>query len=206
MALTKINIGGREVSVEEDVGKRLALANASFKAATGQELKINEAYRSTERQAELYAKSQAGEIGRAAPPGKSFHETGKAVDVANWQEAQPYLNKFGLANDLKDDRNHFSIGETNKVPTNFADIVEKGRKKGLTDTEMLNAFAAKKADFAQNLQSSRSKFGSGGKINNDRDLINALSVKFSAKMPTTPSVPAQEQQATPFGLHLQEHQ
>lgn len=110
-AVVSANIGGKTIQVAKPIATLLAVAAAEFKRVTGQELRINEAYRSHARQAELYRQSQAGLIGRAAPPGKSFHEKGMAIDVANWQLAEPILRKYGFKNDLADDKNHFSIGE-----------------------------------------------------------------------------------------------
>lgn len=111
--IREVSIGGKPVRVANAIADRLARADADFYAATGRHLKINEAVRSRERQAELYAAYKSGKGGRAAPPGKSFHETGLAVDVANWKEAEPFLRKYGLKNELADDRNHFSLGEFN---------------------------------------------------------------------------------------------
>lgn len=110
-ALTSVKIGGNVVKVDKSISDRLARADAALFKATGQHLQINESYRSNERQAELYAKYKAGTGGRAAPPGKSFHGTGKAVDIQNWKIAEPYLRKEGLKNNLVDDKNHFSYGE-----------------------------------------------------------------------------------------------
>jgi hypothetical protein len=106
-----ISLGERKVTVSSSISNRLAMADKDYFAATGEHIKVNEAMRSRERQAELYARFKAGKGGRAAPPGKSFHETGNAVDVANWEKAGPYMRKYGFKNDLTDDRNHFSIGE-----------------------------------------------------------------------------------------------
>ena len=86
-------------------------ADEAFFADTGEHIKIAESFRTAKRQQALFEKSQRGEIGRAAPPGKSFHEKGLAIDVVNWEEAQPYLARYGLLNELEDDRGHFSIGE-----------------------------------------------------------------------------------------------
>lgn len=110
-SITSINIGNKPIKVNAKIANPLALADRDFFNATGQHLRINESLRSTERQAQLYAAFKSGKGGRAAPPGKSYHETGKAVDIANWKAAEPYLRKYGFKNDLADDRNHFSIGE-----------------------------------------------------------------------------------------------
>ena len=75
---------------------------------------MNQSYRTREEQARLY-KELSAKGARVAPPGKSFHEHGLAVDITNWQAAQPFLRKYGLFNDLADDRGHFSWGETRKI-------------------------------------------------------------------------------------------
>jgi len=110
-SIETIKIGNKPVQVSSVIASPLAMADNDFFEATGKHIQINEALRFTERQAELYQKFKSGQGGRAAPPGKSFHETGKAVDIGNWQEAAPYLHKYGFQNNLPDDRNHFSIGE-----------------------------------------------------------------------------------------------
>lgn len=109
--LQSVNVGGKNIQVAEPLAVLLQKVDADFYRATGKHLAINEAYRSDERQAQLYAAYQAGTGGRAAPPGQSFHGKGLAVDVANWKEAEPYLRRYGLKNDLADDKNHFSLGE-----------------------------------------------------------------------------------------------
>ncbi len=111
--IVETNIGGRKVTVDSSIAGKLAQADAEFFRDTGQHLQVNQSYRTREQQQALYEKSQRGEIGRAAPPGKSFHEKGLAIDVTNWQAAEKYLRKNGLVNDLADDRGHFSFGETN---------------------------------------------------------------------------------------------
>lgn len=110
-AIQDLTIGNKQIKVAGTIANRLKRADADFFRATGQHLQINQSFRSKEQQAELYRRSQAGEIGRAAPPGKSFHEKGLAVDITNWKEAEPYLRKYGLINALPDDRGHFSFGE-----------------------------------------------------------------------------------------------
>ena len=107
-----VNLGTREVKVDSSISNKLAMADADYFKATGNHIPVNQSYRTREQQAELYRKSQAGLIGRTAPPGKSFHETGKAIDVGDaWKDVAPYLSKYGFRNDLPDDRGHFSIGE-----------------------------------------------------------------------------------------------
>ena len=111
-----VKIGTRTVRVDNQIADKLARADKAFFEATGKHIEVNQSFRSREQQEELFRKSEAGEIGRAAPPGKSFHEKGLAVDVTNWEEAEPFLRRFGFMNELADDKGHFSIGEfTNLV-------------------------------------------------------------------------------------------
>ncbi len=108
-----VTIGNTTANVDSSIRSRLEAADDAFFKATGKHLKINQSFRSREQQAELFRRSQAGEIGRAAPPGSSFHEKGLAIDVTNWKEAEPFLRQFGFLNNLADDKGHFSIGEFN---------------------------------------------------------------------------------------------
>ena len=108
--VTNVNIGGRNISVDSSIADKVSKAEQDFFNATGQHIKINESFRTAERQQELYDKlSKTG--AQVAPPGYSFHEKGLAIDVANWEEAEPYLRAMGFKNDLANDKGHFSIGE-----------------------------------------------------------------------------------------------
>jgi len=113
-ALTQVNLGGKIATVAGTIADRLARADADFFRATGRHFQVNQSYRTHEQQAALYQELSA-KGARVAPPGTSFHEKGQAVDVTNWQEAQTFLRKYGLVNDLPDDRGHFSYGETRNI-------------------------------------------------------------------------------------------
>jgi hypothetical protein len=104
-------IGSRSVKVDSSIADKLAQADSDYFAATGKHIQVNQDLRTSAQQQELYNKFKSGKGGRAAPPGHSFHEKGLAVDVTNWQEAMPYLQKYGFKNPLADDKGHFSIGE-----------------------------------------------------------------------------------------------
>lgn len=193
MPLTNLKIGEKDVKVDSSVASRIAEANADFHKATGQHLRIAQAFRTTEQQKELFEKSQRGEIGRAAPPGFSFHEKGTAIDVANWQEAEPYLRRYGLRNDLADDKNHFSYGETTKPKwINATEKIEKARKQGKSDTQITDSIFEKIPELADAIEEARARYGYDPKINNDRDLVNFLSLRYGGRMPTVASVPHKE--------------
>lgn len=196
MSITKINIGGKTVSVDTSIADRLLAANDAKMSATGKPIRITDSFRSGAKQAELYRRSQAGEIGRAAPPGMSFHETGKAVDVADFGESEQFLRRYGLVNDLGDDKGHFSIGETQPEKyTSFASSTEKGRQRGFTDTQLIDLFVKKNKEMGQTVEKSRARYGTDKRIKNDRDLVNFLALRYSGVSKLeTPSVAEKEEE------------
>ena len=109
-SLATAKVGTKDVIGSTDALSRLERADAEFYAATGTHIAVNQSYRTKDEQASLYAELKP-KGARVAPPGKSFHETGNAFDVTNWQKAEPYLRKYGLVNPMADDKGHFSIGE-----------------------------------------------------------------------------------------------
>jgi D-alanyl-D-alanine dipeptidase len=116
--LKKITIKNKIYLVSPVIYEPLRRANAAMLSATGQHIDINNAYRSTETQAALYKKLKAANPrARVAPPGRSFHERGQAIDVNNWQQAEKFLHAEGFKNPLADDKIHFSIGEFNALET-----------------------------------------------------------------------------------------
>jgi len=116
--LKKITIAGKSFLVSPVIFIPLQRAAAAMKTATGKDIIINDAYRSTATQAALYKTLKAANPrARVAPPGRSFHEKGQAIDVQNWKEAEPFLQAQGFKNPLEDDKIHFSIGEFNKLST-----------------------------------------------------------------------------------------
>lgn len=104
-------IDSRTVRGQRPLLSALEQADRDYFNATGEHIAINQDIRDSAYQAQLYENYKSGKGGRAAPPGKSFHEKGLAVDVTNWKQAEPSLRRYGLANELPDDRGHFSIGE-----------------------------------------------------------------------------------------------
>lgn len=105
-----VQIGGKTIKVDDSIQDRLTQADQAFFEATGKHLSINQSFRTREQQQAIFNRlSKSG--GRVAPPGSSFHEKGLAIDVTNWQEAEPFLRRFGFLNNLADDKGHFSVGE-----------------------------------------------------------------------------------------------
>jgi hypothetical protein len=112
MKLVQVALGKKTATVDASIAPNLKRADDALYRAVGNHINVSYSYRSTELQRQLYEQRKPGQ--RVAPPGKSFHEKGLAVDVVNWQEAQPYLRAQGFRNDLADDRGHFSVGEFGK--------------------------------------------------------------------------------------------
>ncbi|MBA3857089.1 MAG: hypothetical protein C0507_09310 [Cyanobacteria bacterium PR.3.49] len=82
--------------LEGSAAEALNAAKAEARAH-GVEIKINSAGRTYEEQASLYARRGTPGVSRiVARPGTSNHEDGMAIDVANWQQAKPYLQKYGF--------------------------------------------------------------------------------------------------------------
>ena len=108
--LNTFKVGSRSVTVRDDIQDRIKQADEEFFRATGKHIQVNSSFRSREKQTELF-KSLSAKGARVAAPGTSFHERGLAIDVTNWQEAEPFLRRQGLRNELTDDKGHFSIGE-----------------------------------------------------------------------------------------------
>lgn len=81
---------------------------AILRVAERRELRINSALRTL---AEQYILSQTCSV--AASPGRSNHETGRAIDVANWSEALDDLTAEGFVHPLPGtDDVHFEYGGT----------------------------------------------------------------------------------------------
>jgi hypothetical protein len=102
-------VGNQKVYLKPAAGEALMKANEEFKQKYGRDIRITYSYRPRRVQEYLWEKFDKGRKGRVAPPGRSRHEYGEAIDVVNWKEAEPYLRKYGLKNDIKDDKVHFSL-------------------------------------------------------------------------------------------------
>ena len=94
-----------------DFAARFQQASAEYKQLTGQSVKVTSAFRTYEKQAELYAAWVAGKSKfPAAPPGNSKHETGRAVDVdlatAEAMDRMGILSKYGLSRPVAGDPIH----------------------------------------------------------------------------------------------------
>ena len=110
LSFKSITVGGKIVQGQLQLIAALTKADNDYFRDTGRHISVNQSLRTRQQQEQLYKKYLAGG-GRAAPPGKSFHEKGLAIDITNWKESEQYLRRYGLLNKLKDDKGHFSMGE-----------------------------------------------------------------------------------------------
>ena len=78
-------------------------------AAASGALQVNSGYRTVPQQYLLYRWAQAGRCGIAvaARPGTSNHESGRAVDLANWSARRSAMAAHGWAHDVPGDSVHF---------------------------------------------------------------------------------------------------
>jgi hypothetical protein len=88
----RISIGGNRW-LEADAASALDKAK-QMAAADGVSIQINSAGRTYEEQARLYARLHGKSP--VAPPGHSNHESGRALDIQNWQQAKKYLLAAGF--------------------------------------------------------------------------------------------------------------
>jgi len=82
--------------------------------------------------------------------------------------------------------------------SDFYKEVDRRRKEGLTDTDILGVLSKNSQKFAQKIQIAQGKYGDnqfygGEDINNDRDLVNFLSSGYSGRLPSVASVPVKEE-------------
>jgi LAS superfamily LD-carboxypeptidase LdcB len=94
--------------------------------AHGIDIRINSAGRTYEEQASLFARRGTPGVSRiVARPGTSNHEDGMAIDVANWQAAKPFLQKYGFVHGdgngpIRGDLVHFKFVGNRNSNTRYA--------------------------------------------------------------------------------------
>lgn len=79
---------------------------AEMEKAAGVKLQVTSGYRTAGYQAELCKRV----AGPCAPPGRSLHQQGMAVDVANYTAYESYAERFRLCNNVPGDAVHYSAG------------------------------------------------------------------------------------------------
>lgn len=121
-------------SANDQIGRQINVAEAT-RIVEGVGGRVTSGYRSTERQAQLYADYKAGRGNLAAPPGSSLHEIGQAVDVA--KTAGLTIAKLKRAfeaegvriTELLDEGDHYHVGFGKKTSSQAADDAAKAAEK-----------------------------------------------------------------------------
>jgi LAS superfamily LD-carboxypeptidase LdcB len=114
------DLKGQPVFLRESVRSKLLEADQAMFEKKHQHIIVNYGFRTNVVQQELFRKI-AG-TGKVAPAGGSFHETGMALDISNWRDAQKFMIEAGFVGGcygIEEDFVHYSIGEVTKA-SNFA--------------------------------------------------------------------------------------
>ncbi len=109
------DLRGQTVFVRLTIRDMLLAADAAMFQKKKEHLKINYGFRSNLVQYDLYQKLNGH--GKVAQAGMSFHETGMAVDLSNWRDAQGFMIDQGFVGGcfgLEEDMVHYSIDEITK--------------------------------------------------------------------------------------------
>jgi hypothetical protein len=110
------DLRGNPVFLRKSVRDLLVTADLVMFSKVQKHIVVNYGFRSNALQAELF-KKLAGKAA-VAPAGSSFHETGMAVDISNWRDAQRFLIDAGFVGGcygIEEDLVHYSIGEVTKA-------------------------------------------------------------------------------------------
>lgn len=89
----------RSTGDTDGLAPEMVAAIRCVEQASGRPLHITSGYRSSAEQAELYRRYKEGRGPLAAPPGRSRHEQGRAIDVDS--ESQRILEQYGAACGLR---------------------------------------------------------------------------------------------------------
>ncbi len=110
------DVRGQTLFLRGTIRDKLLAADAAMFAHKRQHIKIVYGYRPNALQYELFQKLNGH--GKVAPAGMSFHETGMALDLSNWREAQGYMIDAGFVGGcfgLEEDMVHYSVNEITKA-------------------------------------------------------------------------------------------
>lgn len=110
------DLKGRTVFLRQSIRDKLLKADEAMFKKKQQHIVINYGFRSNRLQQDLFLKLSGH--GKVAPAGGSFHETGMALDLSNWRDAQGSMIEAGFVGGcygIEEDLVHYSIGELTKA-------------------------------------------------------------------------------------------
>ena len=110
-------VAGKDISgINQSLAGAIKSAATEFMAVSGKPITVTSAVRSPEEQQKLYDDFQAGKAKYpVAPPGKSKHDRGEAVDIdsstANALDQMGLLAKYGLSRPVPKDPVHIELAK-----------------------------------------------------------------------------------------------
>ena len=110
------DLRGQTVFLRQSIRDKVEAADLAMYQHKKAHLKINYGFRPNVLQEELYRKLNGH--AKVAPAGMSFHETGMAVDLGNWRDAQRFMIEAGFVGGcfgLEEDMVHYSVNEITKA-------------------------------------------------------------------------------------------
>ena len=124
-------------NLHPEVRKNLLAMAQEYGEITGKSISLNDAFRSYEKQSEIYRKSP----GTSAAPGKSLHEFGLAMDadrgIMNELDKLGLMKKYGFTRPVGSEPWHFepagiqmALMESKKSPTVATDLIKYGVGRG----------------------------------------------------------------------------
>ena len=110
------DLKGQTIFLRRSIRDRLYDADKAMYEKKKQHVLVNYGFRSNTLQRELFQKLNG--VGKVAPAGGSFHETGMALDLQNWRDAQRFMIEAGFVGGcygIEEDLVHYSVGEVTKA-------------------------------------------------------------------------------------------
>jgi hypothetical protein len=143
------DLRGQIVFLRQSIRDKVLAADVAMFKKKKQHLKVNYGFRPNALQYELYQKLNGH--AKVAPAGMSFHETGMAVDLGNWRDAQGFMIDAGFVGGcfgLEEDMVHYSINEINKASNGEAfkrctfheipeDVLKAAKKAGIESEKVV---------------------------------------------------------------------
>ena len=112
--------------------------------------------------------------------------SGKQVDPSNAQDVYNSLDPVKQKEVVKAIYKHEGGSGILSTFESFDEKVNSSRKKGYSDTQILDNLGKISPDLKDKIDKTRALFGKDPMINNDGDILARLSQKYAGKVPTAP--------------------
>lgn len=110
------DVRGQPIFLRQSLRDKLELADLEMFKKKHAHIQIVYGFRPNYVQVDLFNKLNGH--GKVAPAGMSYHETGMAVDLQNWRDAQGFMIEAGFVGGcygMEEDMVHYSVGELTKA-------------------------------------------------------------------------------------------